>query len=135
VAITSISTVRVRNLRGHELEAVYPDAPIREDAAKKEFTVGATGSGVCDFCASGVKPTEFFKADDVELEGTPMISGGDWAACETCAPLVKAGNREELVLRAVRNLEKKPLAKGMPKAAIVLGVRQMHALFWEARKK
>lgn len=57
-------------------------------------------TGVCDFC-SEPGPSEVFPTDDFQIDEVDWKSTGGWAACETCALLVRDDKREALFERSV----------------------------------
>lgn len=72
----------------------------RDAAIVKAAVVGH--AGLCDFC-SAPGPFEAFEVPDFDI-GYGQESTGGWAACEGCAPLVKANDRKGLIERACAGL-------------------------------
>jgi predicted DNA-binding transcriptional regulator len=82
--------------------------------------------GVCDFCSAAC-PTVVFEAEDFDMTGFGNMSTGGWAACATCAPLVRGGRRQELLLRAIAGISNPKSPR--EKEAII----SLHEKFWNGR--
>src|SRR5262245_36108258 len=71
----------------------------------------------CDFCDKEIRAVREYPCDDFTIgaavgEDAPTQvwnSVGSWFACETCARLVDAGNKDALAHRAVGLITKKQL--------------------------
>lgn len=79
------------------------------------------GAGVCDFC-SAPGPSHSFDVPDFEM-GLGVDSTGGWAACDTCAVLIKAGQRKELLQRSMDTLTFSKFTRP--------ALAQLHTKFWK----
>jgi hypothetical protein len=81
------------------LPLIAPDGnpAILHRGADETLAVG-TQTAVCDFCAAP-NPRWVLPVGHVKLDGNPLMSHSDddWAACDTCKPLIEARNIEALV--------------------------------------
>jgi hypothetical protein len=88
----------------------------------------------CDFCnvqlAVGRDPIFAFDVPDFVFAG--MTSTGGWCACETCAPLVAANNREAVFQRSFEPFVSDGLLATQDLARAEVGLRELHGLFWSA---
>src|SRR5436309_1239329 len=58
--------------------------------------------GKCDFCSTQ-SPRWYYPAADFETLGV-VASQGEWWACDSCAALIEANDRESLAVRCVDRL-------------------------------
>lgn len=82
------------------------------------------GSGVCDFCHVPDPKHEFKVPDFQMVPGTSLESTGGWAACDTCADLVRNKRKKDLLQRALGSMS-------FPDHRLSrLALEDLHAKFW-----
>lgn len=79
---------------------------------------------ICDFCSAPGAVEAFNVPDFAMSEALDIPSTGGWAACETCAALVRADKRETLLQRAVEGMA---FSKWTKEA-----LKDLHRRFWRA---
>jgi len=82
---------------------------------------------ICDFCSSP-RPTWCFPAISFPVFEVNSASEGDWAACDTCAGLVRANDRAALALRSAETFSTK---YGVPVDPMIFV--ELHNSFFEHR--
>lgn len=114
-----IRPVAEQLLKGGVISGTLDGVLHAADAATVKAAMMTTG--VCDFCsAPGV--TDGFDVTDFDLPGGLGRSTGGWAACDTCAALVRAGKRKELLERAIGSLAFAKFTKP--------AIQDLHGRFW-----
>lgn len=94
------------------------------------------GSEVCDFCTSNEPIYQNFPAKDfnwVQVKGVDLNSRGHWAACQTCAEMIKKDDWDGLLNRAIKSFVKNhpDLAKFQSRAKEA--IRELHQKFRDNR--
>ena len=110
---------------------------------KPSITLAADPANhVCDFCNSPMivrdyDCPDFLIPDTWSKPGSPKMdlgSKGKWAACQTCADLVDAGSRNELMARSLQAYYKRhadaPM-DGEVAEGIIGFLYQLHDRFWK----
>lgn len=99
----------------------------RDITAVKAAVLGH--AGVCDFC-SAPGPSDGFDVPDFAMtsgamspDGRPVMSTGGWAACETCAALVRANKRKDLLERSLQSMAFSKFTKP--------ALAELHGQFWD----
>ncbi|GIW56210.1 MAG: hypothetical protein KatS3mg082_2614 [Nitrospiraceae bacterium] len=92
---------------------------------------------LCDFC-SGLPVTAAYPCRDFTVPGTPCGSRGAWAACQACAQLIDADQREALARRAWVHADRNLLfgrtgPLPIPEEEGVRFMRELHHLFFAHR--
>lgn len=93
---------------------------------------------LCDFCSSPVVAYSY-PCRDFTIPGTPAASVGAWAACEACARLIDADQRDALALRACRLANRSllfgyaPLSGLAGENELVACLRELHGWFFAHR--
>jgi hypothetical protein len=84
----------------------------------------------CDFCLD-CRVRWLYDCGRVFLEAYGFGSEGRWAACDFCAAMIDAGDREGLAARSIRSWE----LREMPKMPYVEHfIREIQAAFMENRE-
>lgn len=83
----------------------------------------AAFAGVCDFC-SATGATQVFDVPNIDDDIPNLLSTDGWAACDTCAELVRAGKKRELLQRSVDGTSFGKFSRG--------AIAELHATFWKA---
>lgn len=96
---------------------------------------------ICDFCSS--TPVRWsFPARDLSARKIPGVpdfnSEGAWAACEPCAALIRACDRDGLAERATEQFVKKyggrDIPRALPRALLLAELRDLFDRFWSNRE-
>lgn len=91
---------------------------------------------MCDFCRDE-EPAAGFPCGDFAQEhgGIREEFIGDWAACQRCAALVRAGERDRLAVVAVEAFVRRlpAIAAALPAGQLARDVRRRHDGFWAHR--
>src|SRR5688572_23519745 len=82
---------------------------------------------ICDFCSSP-DPAWCCPAISFPVFEVKSASEGDWAACDTCAAFIRAGDRTGLAQRSAETFSKK---YGVP--LDMAPFLELHAMFFEHR--
>jgi hypothetical protein len=99
---------------------------------------------VCDFCSEPgpgwTCPARDFDTGVPDVAtGLPNASAGGWAACETCADLVRRGRRGELAGRSLRRTLARLREQGVKvthreRPTLAKAVRDLQDTFWAHRE-
>lgn len=89
---------------------------------------------ICDLCAHPA-PNRTYPAVDVVIDlgddGPLHLSEGGWAACEDCARLIDADDRDGLADRCLVELQRR---SGIPSAELLPMLRVILTAFWSSRR-
>lgn len=105
----------------------------------KQIRIPTPAVPICDFCSSPAVIWRYPAMDSNpaaaliiqnkdEKELVLLNSEGDWAACEECAVLIEAEDKEGLL---ERTLAHSPELEGIPKHVVRTLTRSIHNGFWE----
>ncbi len=92
---------------------------------------------MCDFCGDR-EPVSAFPCREFVLDSAPGLADlctGPWAACQGCAELITAGDREGLVERSVLMFIRRfpEMASDMPPGHLTSDTRRRFNAFWRNR--
>jgi hypothetical protein len=100
---------------------------------------------LCDFCGKELdgsledhwsyqtKPFAIQMSRSTDGETMVELYDEKWSACDDCAGLIEAGNKDALVERSVDNFMETKQAPASERHAVAFMIDLIHATFWDLR--